>query len=218
MMSDKLRISSEEREIIVRGTREEYPKYVSQILNLANQNAQATRAEYVGKMKDILREFDSTHPEGTYDDWVDFYMSGYNGDEKISNSAERLYDMVEKMRKAMQEIDEEDAERYVSQLVLYKTYMGNDIDEVIARKLEQVYSREVQLKPKDWVVGYIDDIPFVLQSLDDGVKTKSPENAVTVYYRVESDNSIVIDSHELSQKLGLTIAEDEETYRTIDQF
>lgn len=217
-MSDKLRISSEEREIIVRGTREEYPKYVSQLLNLANQNAQATRAEYVGKMNDILREFDSTHPEGTYDDWVDFYMSGYNGDEKISHSAERLYDMVEKMREAMQEIDEEDAERYVSQLVLYKTYMGNDIDEVIARKLEQVYSREVQLTPKDWVAGYIDDISFVLQSLDDGVKTKSPENAVTVYYRVESDNSIVIDPHELNQKLGLTIAEDEETYRTIDQF
>lgn len=217
-MSDKLRISAEEREKIVRGFREEFPKYTTQLLNLANQNAQSTRPEYVGKMKDIIKEFESDIPEGEYDDWVEFYTSEYEGDEKLNESADRLYEMVQNMREAMDRIDEDMAERYVKQLVLYKTYIGKnaDIDEVIFKKLEQVYSTEVERTPESWMAGYVEDIPVVFQSLDS--QFEENQNAVIIYYRVESDNSIIIDPHELDETLGTTITEDDTAHRSLSNF
>lgn len=35
----------------------EFPKYTTQILNLANQNAQATRPKVVGQMSELIKEF-----------------------------------------------------------------------------------------------------------------------------------------------------------------
>lgn len=219
-MSEKLRITSEEREEIVRGVREEFPTYTTQLLNLANQNAQSTRSEYVGKMKTIVSEFEDKHPEGTYNDWVEFYMHQYDGGEKLEASSERLYEMIEKMRHAMDEIDEEMASRYVRQLVLYKTYMGNkaDIEEIIFTKLEQVYSREVTREPDSWIEGYLGDIPITFHSLDSGVEERPGGDAVVIYYRVKSDNSVVVDTHELDEELGTTISDDEQAHRSLSNF
>ncbi|MGM0545952.1 MAG: MjaI family restriction endonuclease [Bacteroidota bacterium] len=36
----------------------EFPKYTTQLLNLANQNSQATRPRNVGQMTDLIKEFE----------------------------------------------------------------------------------------------------------------------------------------------------------------
>jgi len=35
----------------------EFPKYVTQIINLANQNAQGTRPNVVGQLSDLIQHF-----------------------------------------------------------------------------------------------------------------------------------------------------------------
>ena len=44
----------------------EFPKYSTQLINLANQNAQGTRPKVVGQMSELSKEF----PGGSYDVWV----------------------------------------------------------------------------------------------------------------------------------------------------
>jgi len=57
-MSEKIKIKYSEIQDIVVGEVPEYPKYTTQLLNLANQNAQGTRPKVVGQMSELIREFD----------------------------------------------------------------------------------------------------------------------------------------------------------------
>ena len=52
------------------GTAIHFPKYTTQLLNLANQNAQGTRPKVAGQMSDLIQEF----PGKTYEEWVTWYM------------------------------------------------------------------------------------------------------------------------------------------------
>lgn len=47
-----------------------FPKYVTQIINLANQNAQGTRPKVVGQLSDLIQEF----PGKTIDEWEQWYL------------------------------------------------------------------------------------------------------------------------------------------------
>jgi len=47
------------------GSAPEFPKYSTQLMNLANQNAQGTRPRVVGQMSDLIQEF----PGSTLDEW-----------------------------------------------------------------------------------------------------------------------------------------------------
>lgn len=57
------------------GTEHEiFPKYTSQLINWANQNAQGTRPKVVGQMSEIFPEFlNSVAEHPTIDDWKNFY-------------------------------------------------------------------------------------------------------------------------------------------------
>ena len=52
------------------GKTAEFPKYTTQIMNLANQNAQGTRPKVVGQMSELIEEC----PKGTYDQWVEMVL------------------------------------------------------------------------------------------------------------------------------------------------
>jgi len=41
---------------IIRRTKE-FPKYTTQLMNLANRNAQGTRPKFVGQMTELIQEF-----------------------------------------------------------------------------------------------------------------------------------------------------------------
>ncbi|WP_457641122.1 MjaI family restriction endonuclease [Persephonella sp.] len=48
----------------------EFPKYATQIINLANQNAQATRPRVVGQMSELIKEFTGK----TLQEWEEWYI------------------------------------------------------------------------------------------------------------------------------------------------
>ena len=53
----------------------EFPKYATHILNLANQNAQATKSKIVGQMSELIKEFTGK----TIDEWQEWYLKRYPG-------------------------------------------------------------------------------------------------------------------------------------------
>jgi len=147
-MTDEFRISEKERERLVAENVEEFPfdapKYTTYLLNPAINLSQSNRPKVVGQMSDIIEEFREGHPDGTFEDWVEFYFKEYNGQKRLEESAEKAYPMVEKMRDAFEQIDEEMTRRYIRDLVLFKTYEGFDIQETILRKLGEMYDAEVR--------------------------------------------------------------------------
>ena len=167
MPDDEFRISEEERERLVAEEVEEFPiefpKYTTQLLNPANRFAQSTRDDVVGNMNELSKEFREKHPEGTFEDWVNFYFEEYDGEKRIKDATEKMYPMVEKMKEAFEQVDREMTQDFVRDLVLFKTYEGFDIQEVILRKLGDKFDaatrRATAEEEREGIDGYIGDQP-----------------------------------------------------------
>jgi hypothetical protein len=128
-MSKKVKITFDEIKNIEIGEVPEFPKYTTQLLNLANQNSQSTRPRVVGQMSELIQEFKGS----TIDDWINWYEEKHpDAREKASDKIEG---MVHKLSDAIDKIDRNMIEKWVKDLVLYKTFIGLHFQEAIIRKL-----------------------------------------------------------------------------------
>lgn len=205
-MSDEFRISEEERERLVAEKVDEFPydtpKYTTYLLNPAINLSQSNRPKVVGQMSEIIDEFRQEHPEGRFEDWVEYYLDEYNGDKRLEEATERAYPMVEKMRNAFEQIDEEMTRRYLRDLVLFKTYEGFDIQEAILRKLGKMYGEEVQrataAEESDGIDGFIGDQPIQIKPTTYKDNLQESFDAPIVYYDENKTNkAMTVDASEL---------------------
>ena len=82
----KFKIKNDELQIDMTGDKPEFPKYTTQIINLANQNAQGTRPNIVGQMSDLIQEF----PGKSFQEWKEWYLTKMR--DAISNATDRIFD------------------------------------------------------------------------------------------------------------------------------
>ncbi len=83
-MKTQLTISNNDIKQLIGTESFEFPKYATQILNLANQNAQGTRPSVVGQMSDLIQEFSGQ----TIDEWEQWYLDKYP--DAIQNATEKM--------------------------------------------------------------------------------------------------------------------------------
>ena len=95
-----------------------FPKYATQVLNLANSNAQGTRPEVVGQMSDFMQQFSGTNIE----EWASWYQQRYS--DRVENATNKVLAMVENLREVIGQIDRTMVREWVKDLVLYKTFCG----------------------------------------------------------------------------------------------
>lgn len=209
-MDDEFRISEEERERLVAEDVEEFPydtpKYTTYLLNPAINLSQSNRPEVVGQMSDIIEEFRGEYPEGTFEDWVEFYFEEYDGEERLEESAEKAYPMVEKMREAFEQIDEEMTRRYIRDLVLFKTYEGFDIQEAILRKLGDKFEEDVRRatasEESRGIDGYIGDQAVQIKPITHKDNLQESFDAPVVYYdENKSNKAMTVDISELKEEI-----------------
>lgn len=124
----KIKIKNEEIRKHLNIETPDFPKYSTQILNLANQNAQGTRPEVVGQMSELIRQFKGRG----LSEWENWYIK--RNPDTIKKATQKISEMVEKLKKAMVEIDEPLIERWVKDLVIVKTFLGLRFQEVILKK------------------------------------------------------------------------------------
>lgn len=79
----------------------EFPKYATQIINLANQNAQATRPKVVGQMSELIKEFTAR----TLEEWEEWYLKRYP--DSIDKAIKKILEMIGNFREVINQIDEE---------------------------------------------------------------------------------------------------------------
>ena len=95
----KFKISNQDLQKVISGKSPEFPKYSTQIMNLANANAQGTRPSVVGQMSDLIQEF----PGKTLEEWEDWYKK--KQPNAIRDATEKIYQMVTNLQPVIHQID-----------------------------------------------------------------------------------------------------------------
>ena len=110
----------------------EFPKYTTQLINLANQNSQGTRPRVVGQLTDLIQEF----PGQAFEEWVTWYQKQYP--DAIDNATDKIISMIESLSVAFSKIDRALVKSWVEDLVLVKTFTGLKFQEAILRRLSEI--------------------------------------------------------------------------------
>lgn len=191
----KIKIANSEVQELLTGKSYSYPKYATQILNLANQNAQGTRAKIVGQMSDLIQEFEGT----TLAEWEKWYLDSHP--TAIDNATEKVYTMVSLFKDAILKIDKETVREWVEELVIVKTFSGLKFQEAILKKMSLHYKKSYRLANPDeeskGIDGFIGDKPVSIKPMT--YKTKMGLNEVidvSIVFYEKKKSEIVIEFNE----------------------
>lgn len=142
-----------------------FPKYTSQLINLANQNAQGTRPVVVGQMSELFPEFMASGEEITFENWRNWYVEKYP--DAFEKATEKIYEQVQNLRNAIPLIDREMVERWVEALVIAKTFNGLYVQKAILASLAERKGTTYRLAtPEEEAVGidgYVGNIPYSIK-------------------------------------------------------
>lgn len=196
----KIKIKTLEIIESLRGESEEFPKYTTQIMNLANQNAQGTRPKIVGQMSDLIQEFNGS----AFEEWEQWYLQ--KKPDAIEAATERIYSMVEALRDSIHQIDKKMVNRWVHDLVVVKTFAGLRFQEVILQKIAEIYNTTYQLsqnyEESQGIDGYINEIPVSIKPETYKTKDMLHESiAVAIIYYEKSKDGLIVDLTELEKIL-----------------
>lgn len=173
-----------------------FPKYVTQIINLANQNAQGTRPRVVGQLSDLIQEFSGK----TIREWEQWYLRKHP--DAINTAKEKILEMVKNLREAINRIDENMVNEWVKDLVIVKTFLGLKFQEAILKKGSEFkgvnYRLSESMDESRGIDGYIGEIPVSIKP--DTYKTKKSlgENIdVKIIYYKKLKNGIEVNYSEI---------------------
>lgn len=142
-----------------------FPKYTSQLINLANQNAQGTRPVVVGKMSDLFQEFLESDEERNIDGWSRWYLERYP--DSFEKATDKIWEQVNNLRNAIELIDKEMVENWVENLIIYKTFNGLYVQKAIlaflADKKGTTYRLANTIEESHGIDGYVGDVPYSIK-------------------------------------------------------
>lgn len=142
-----------------------FPKYTSQLINWANQNAQGTRPIVVGQMSELFPEFMASGAEITIENWRAWYLERYP--DAFEKATDKIYAQVQNLRDAIQLIDRKMVEHWVEDLVIAKTFNGMYVQKAILASLAEREGSSYRLAtPEEESVGidgYVGDTPYSIK-------------------------------------------------------
>ena len=158
----KFTIKNEELIVINGSETPDFPKYTSQLINWANQNAQGTRPVVVGQMSELFPEFTNSGMEITIENWHKWYTEKYP--EAFENATDKIFAQVQNLRNAIPLIDREMVEKWVQDLVINKTFNGMYVQKAILASLAEKRGTTYRLATPEeesiGIDGYVGEIPY----------------------------------------------------------
>lgn len=169
----KLTIKNEELLELNESSTPQFPKYTSQLINLANQNAQGTRPKVVGQLSELFQEYQKNTDEISIDTWKKWYLSKYP--KAIEDATNRIYEQIQNLKNAITLIDRNMIQKWVEDLIITKTYNGLYIQKAILSKIAKIKQKDFRLAKTEeeaiGIDGYIDKVPYSIKP--DTYKTMS---------------------------------------------
>ncbi len=169
------------------GVPAEFPKYTTQILNIANQNSKGTAPKVVGQLSELINEC----PEKTYTGWKRWYLA--NHPDAIDNATERITIMVNNLANAIKLIDVAMIKKWVEDLVLEKTFIGLRFQEAILKKVASIKSQNYRPStPSEearGIDGFVGDTPISIKPITYKTKNALRETlqGKVVFYEKKKD-------------------------------
>lgn len=179
----------------------EFPKYATQIINLANQNAQATRPKVVGQMSELIKEFTGK----TLQEWETWYLNKHP--DAIETATQKILEMIDNFREVINQIDENMIRQWVKDLVIVKTFIGLRFQEAILKKIADKFDLNYRLATPEeeskGIDGYIGNIPVSLKPITYRQKEMLMEkiNVDIIYYEKQKDGLKILISDNLKNKI-----------------
>jgi len=186
-MKTQFKISSAEIKSLIGIESFEFPKYSTQILNLANSNAQGTRPAVVGQMSELIQEFSGK----SIKEWEKWYLERHP--DAIEKATEKITEMVVNFKVVINQIDKEMISNWVKDLVIIKTFMGLKFQEAILSKIANIFNTTYRLSPPEdeskGIDGYIGDLPISIKPVTYKLKKSLNEkiNIKFIYYEKVKD-------------------------------
>jgi len=177
----------------------DFPKYTTQLINLANQNAQGTRPKVVGQMSELIQHFTGKG----LSEWEQWYSK--RKPDAIRTATEKILQMVNNLKNAIEEIDKEMVERWVKDLVIVKTFMGLRFQEAILKKGAELKDTDYRLsdftEESKGIDGYIGKTPVSIKPETYKTKPALQENIpVKAIYYQKVKNGIQVDYGEVIEQ------------------
>jgi len=158
----EVKIPSEKVFKDVIGASYEFPKYTTQIINLANQNSQGTRPEVVGQMSELIQQ----SPDKSFEGWKKWYLEKHP--DAINKATQKIKPMIDNLKQAIGKIDKQMIMNWVEDLVLVKTAEGLVIQEFIlkftAKKRKLDYRVATPQEESKNIDGFIGNVPVQVKS------------------------------------------------------
>ncbi len=139
-----------------------FPKYTSQLINWANQNAQGTRPRVVGQMSELFPDFINNANNITIEHWANYYENKHP--YAFAEATEKIYAQIENLREAIKLIDKEMVEEWVKDLIINKTFNGLYVQKAILASLADLRDTTYRLATPEeeskGIDGFVGDIPY----------------------------------------------------------
>ena len=191
-----LTIKNEELLELNESSTPQFPKYTSQLINLANQNAQGTRPKVVGQLSELFQEYQKNTDEISIDTWEKWYLSKYP--KAIEDATNRIYEQIQNLKNAITLIDRDMIQKWVEDLIITKTYNGLYIQKAIFSKIAKIKQKDFRLAKTEeeaiGIDGYIDNVPYSIKP--DTYKTMSRLSEsieVKIIYYIKTKSGIEIE-------------------------
>lgn len=187
----KIKISNKEIQTLLDLPAPEFPKYTTQLINLASQNAQATRPKVVGQMSELIKQFPRKH----WQDWENWYLEKHP--EAIAAATEKIVVMLEHLKTAMSQVDRDLVTQWVRDLVIVKTFIGLRFQEAIFKKVAERYQIKYRMgMPKDerrGIDGYLNEMPVSIKPETYQAKQDLKEQITVpiIFYSKKKDGIVV---------------------------
>lgn len=143
----------------------EFPKYTSQLINWANQNAQGTRPKVVGQLSELFPEYQNCENKITIDTWQNWYLRHYPN--AIENATDKIYTQMQNLKEAIKLIDKKMIQNWVEDLVISKTFNGLYVQKAILSKIAEIKGTSYRLARPDeesvGIDGYVGNIAYSIK-------------------------------------------------------
>ena len=142
-----------------------FPKYTSQLINWANQNAQGTRPVVVGQMSELFPDFLRSVEEVSIENWKAWYIERYP--DAFEKATDKIYAQVQNLKNAIPLIDREMVEKWVEDLVIFKTFNGLYVQKAIlaslAEKKKTTFRLATPSEESVGIDGYVGGVPYSIK-------------------------------------------------------
>ncbi len=186
-MSEKIILKNKEILDLLGIESPDFPKYSTQLLNLANQNAQATRPHIVGQMSELIKEFSGK----TLSEWEEWYLQKHP--EAIKMATLKILDMIENLKDVLYQIDYDLIEKWVYDLVIVKTFIGLKFQEAILKKVATLRNVPYRLSTPEeearGIDGYLGETPISIKPITYKSQSHLQENitgSIIFYEKVKT--------------------------------